>query len=92
MQVTKLRKTGVIVIDEFSMLDYYLFRIAECLCRKFAKHGASRLPWGGRHVVMPGYPNQLPAVGRSDLFGNQLWQTFYFGPKRDKKVSGSCPN
>ena len=76
MEVTKLRKTDVIVIDEFSMLDYYLFRVAEGLCRKFAKHGASRLPWGGRHVVMLGDPAQLPAVGRSDLFGTHLWRTF----------------
>ena len=30
-QVTKLRKTDVIVIGEFSMLDYYLFRTAEGL-------------------------------------------------------------
>ena len=37
VEVTKLRKTDVIVIDEFSMLDYYLFRVAEGLCRKFTK-------------------------------------------------------
>ena len=62
VQVTKLRKTDVIVIDEFSMLDYYLFHTAEGLCRKFAKHRVSRLPWGGRHVIMLGDPAQLPAV------------------------------
>ena len=76
VEVTKLRKTDVIVIDEFSMLDYYLFRTAEGLCRKFAKHGASRLPWDGRHVIMLRDPAQLPAVGRSDLFGTHLWRTF----------------
>ena len=76
VQVTKLRKTDVIIIDEFSMLDYFLFRTAEGLCRKFAKHKVSRLPWGGRHVIMLGDPAQLPAVGRSDLFGTQLWRTF----------------
>ena len=32
-----LRKTDVLVIDEFSMLDFFLFRKAEGLCRKFAK-------------------------------------------------------
>ena len=87
MQVTKLRKTDVIVIDEFSMLDYYLFRVAEGLCRKFAKHGASRLPWGGRNVIMLGDPAQLPAVGRSDLFGTQLWQTFSILVLREIKRS-----
>ena len=76
VQAAKLRKTDVIVIDEFSMLDYYLFRTAEGLCRKFAKHRVSRLPWGGRHVIILGDPAQLPAVGRSDIFGTQLWRTF----------------
>ena len=76
VQVTKLRMAHVIVIDEFSMLDYFLFRTAEGLCRKFAKHQVSRLPWGGRHVIMLGDPAQLPAVGRSDLFGTKLWRTF----------------
>ena len=72
----KLRKTDVIVIDEFSLLDYYLFRTAEGLCRKFAKHSVSGIPWGGgMHVIMLGDPAQLPAVDRSDLFGTQLWRT-----------------
>ena len=76
VQVAKLKKTDVIVIDEFSMLDYFLFRTAEALCRKFAKHGVSKHPWGGRHVIMLGDPAQLPAVSRSDIFGTQLWCTF----------------
>lgn len=85
--MTKLRKTDVIVIDEFSMLDYYLFRTAEGLCRKFANHSVSRLPWGGRHVVMLGDPAQLPAVSRSDLFGTQLWRTFSVLVLREVKRS-----
>ena len=76
VQVAKLRKTDVIVIDEFSMLDYYLFRTAEGLCRRFAKLGASNRPWGGRHVILLGDPAQLPAVSRSDIFATQLWRTF----------------
>ena len=43
-QMTRLRKPVVIVIDEFSMLDFYLLRTIEGLCRKFAKHGSSRHP------------------------------------------------
>ena len=39
------------MIDEFSMLDYHLFRAAEGLCRKFAKKHVSHHPWGGRHVI-----------------------------------------
>ena len=76
VQVAKLRKTNVIVIDEFSMLDYYLFRTAEGLCRRFAKSGVSNCPWGGRHVILLGDPAQLPAVSRSDIFATQLWRTF----------------
>ena len=44
IQAAKIRKTDVIVIDEFSMLDFFLFRTAEGLCRKFAKQGVSNLP------------------------------------------------
>ena len=69
------------------MLDYFLFRTAEGLCRKFAKQCVSRLPWGGRHVIMLGDPAQLPAVGRSDLFGTQLWQTFSILVLREIKRS-----
>ena len=87
VQVAKLRKTDVIVIDEFSMLDYYLFRTAEGLCRKFAKHRVSNRHWGGRHVIMLGDPAQLPAVGRSDIFGTQLWRTFSILVLREVKRS-----
>lgn len=76
VQVAKLRKTDLLVIDEFSMMDHYLFRTAGCLCRKFAKHRLSKFPWGGRHVIMLGDPAQLPAVSRMDIFGTKLWRTF----------------
>ena len=42
-QKTRLRKTDV---DEFSMLDFFIFRTMEGLCQKFAKHGSSQNPWG----------------------------------------------
>ena len=54
-------KRHVIVIDEFSMLDFFLFRMAEGLCRKFAKNHTHDLPWGGRHIIMLGDPAQLPS-------------------------------
>lgn len=73
-QVTCLRKTDVIVIDEFSMLDFFLFRTVEGLCRKFARKGASNRLWGGRHVILLGDPAQLPAVSRKDIFGTTLWR------------------
>ena len=75
-QTTRLRKTDVIVIDEFSMLDFYLLRIVEGLCRKFAKCGSSRHPWGGRHVLLLGDPAQLSAVSGVDIFGTYLWHNF----------------
>ena len=68
-QTTRLRKTDVIVIDEFSMLDFFLFLTMEGLCRKFAKCGSSRHSWGGRHVILLGDPAQLPAVSGVDIFG-----------------------
>ena len=66
-QVTRLRKTNVLMIDEFSMFDYYLFRTAEGLCRRFATKGSSNHPWGRRHVILLGDPAQLPAVRGTSL-------------------------
>ena len=59
----------MIVIDEFSMLDFYLLRTIKGLCCKFAKHGSSRHPWDGQHVVLLGDPAQLPAVSGVHIFG-----------------------
>ena len=75
-QTTRLRKTDVILIDEFSMLDFYLLRTIEGLCRKFAKHGSSHNPRGGRHMLLLGDPAQLPAVSGVDIFGTYLWHKF----------------
>ena len=51
-QATLLRKTDVLVIDEFSTFDFFLLRTMEGLCRKFAKSHSSNRPWGGRHVTL----------------------------------------
>ena len=75
-QTTTLRKTDVLVVDEFSMLDATLFRTMEGLCRRYAKKGSSKHPWGGRHVILLGDPAQLPAVSSRDIFGTDLWKTF----------------
>ena len=74
-QTTMRRKTDVLVIDEFSMLDATLFRNMEGLCRRYAKKGSSKHPWGGRSVILLGDPAQLPAISR-DIFGTELWRTF----------------
>ena len=75
-QTTILRKTDVLVVDEFSMLDATLFRTMEGLCRRYAKKGSSKHPWGGRSVILLGDPAQLPAVSSCDIFGTHLWRTF----------------
>ena len=54
-QTTTLRKTNVLVV-EFFMLDATLFRTMEGLCRRYARKGSSKHPWGGRHVILLGDP------------------------------------
>ena len=75
-QTTMLRKTDVLVVDEFFMLDATLFRTMEGLCRRYAKKGSSTHQWGGRHMILLGDPAQLPAVLSRDIFGTDLWKTF----------------
>ena len=73
MQVARLRKADVIVIDELSMLDWYLFRTAEGLCRKFCKKGMSGKPYGV--VDMSSY-SFLLYVGQRDIYGTTLGAKF----------------
>ena len=73
---TRVKKTDVLVIDEFSMLDHFLFRTTENLCRKFPNRGRYNRPWGGRHVFLLGDPAQLPAINRRDIFDTTLWSKF----------------
>ena len=75
-QTTTLRKTNVLVVDEFSMLDTTLFRTMEGLFRRYVKKSSSKHPWGGRHVILLRDAAQLPAVSSRDIFGTDLWKTF----------------
>ena len=53
-QTTRLRKTDVTVIDELSVLDFYLFRTIEGLCRKFSKQAlflSTSMGWTTSHFA-----------------------------------------
>ena len=85
VEVTKLRKTDVIVIDEFSMLDYYLFHVTESLPNMV-------------HLGYPGVVGILLCLGILPnyllwvdvMFGTHLWRTFSVLVLREiKKVPGS---
>ena len=67
---------GSIDFNEFSMLDFFLFRTAEDLCGTFARNNSSCHPWGECHVLLLGDPAQLPAVSRRDIFGTNLSRHF----------------
>ena len=68
-----VKKTNVIIIDEFSMIDCTEFMTIEQLCRRFSSKDSQYIPWGGRHVLFFGDPAQLPPVSNTDIFNTKTW-------------------
>lgn len=62
-QMSNIRKTDVLVIDEVSMLPAYYLDNVDMICRK-ALH--NNRPFGGLQVIMSGDLLQLPPVTRPD--------------------------
>ena len=71
-----VKKTDVIIIDEFAMMDCQIFLTIEQLCRKFTTKDGRFKPWGGRHVILFGDPAQLPPVSHCDIFNTKSWFKF----------------
>ena len=71
-----VKKTDVIVIDEFAMIDRKIFLTIEQLCKKFTTKDGRYKPWGGRHVILFGDPAQLPPVSNTDIFNTIPWVHF----------------
>ena len=76
VDATALRKTDVIICDEFSMIDCKIFQTIEHLCERFSTKDGRYKPWGGRHVLLFGDPAQLPPVSNTDIFNTKLWSQF----------------
>ena len=71
-----LKKTDVIIIDEFAMVDARLFINIEQLCKRYTTKDGRYKAWGGRHVILFGDPAQLPPVSNTDIFNTKLWFNF----------------
>ena len=71
-----VKKTDVIIIVEFAMIDCQIFLSIEHLCRRFTTKDGRYKPWGGRHVILFGDPAQLPPVSHCDIFNTKLWLKF----------------
>ena len=70
VKVAPLRKTDVLVMDEFSMLDYHLFCVADCV----GSLQRNMYPVIHREVdvILLGDLAQLPAVSRRHLIGGTI--------------------
>tara|TARA_A100001011_G_scaffold400863_1_gene520138 strand:+ start:202 stop:1536 length:1335 start_codon:yes stop_codon:yes gene_type:complete len=74
--------TDILVIDEISMLNQYLFEVLDYLCKKIRK---CELPFGGIQVVASGDFYQLPPVCTDSdnmiqsrfCFQSNLWDTIF---------------
>ena len=71
-----IKKTDVIIIDEFAMIDARIFTIIEQLCRKYTTKDGRYKAWGGRHIILSGDPAQLPPVSNTDIFNTKHWFNF----------------
>ena len=67
-----IKKTDVIIMDEFAIIDARIFTIIEQLCRKYTMKDGRYKAWGGRHVILYGDPAQLPPVSNTDIFNAML--------------------
>ena len=76
VEASVVKKTDVIIIDEFSMIDCTIFITIEHLCRRFASKNGQYKPWGGRHILLFGDPAQLPPVSHADIFNTPHWLKF----------------
>lgn len=76
---TRLRKTGLIIVDEVSMLSHETFDCAEKIARVVLKNNE---PWGGIRVIAVGDFAQLPPVSRERVkpwaFLGEAWASSQF--------------
>ena len=77
VEASIVRKTDVLIIDEFGMIDCTIFQTIEQLCRRFSTKDGRHKPWGGRHILLFGDPAQLPPVSNTDIFNTKLWLSFH---------------
>ena len=90
VDATILRKTDVLIFDEFSMIDCKIFITIEHFCRRFSTKDGRYKPWGGCHVLLFGDPARLPPVSNTDIFNTNLWSQFSIFQvvrSRDPKLS-----
>ena len=81
-QTANYTDTDILVIDEISMLNQYLFEVIDYLCRKIRK---CELPFGGIQIVASGDFYQLPPVCTDNdniiqsnfCFQSNLWNEIF---------------
>lgn len=70
-----VRDTAVLIIDEFSMLEFNVFLAMDRITRQASIPKKRGSPFGGKHVILIGDPAQLPAIDK-DIYDSWLWQNF----------------
>jgi hypothetical protein len=70
-----VKAIDILIIDEFSLLERKVFYATDKLCRQIECSNKSRLPFGGKHIILVGDPAQLPAIDE-DIFTSPLFQQF----------------
>lgn len=76
--VKRLRATGLLIIDEVSMLSMELWDKLDFLCRSLLEHHTE--PMGGLQVIACGDFLQLPPVNAAWVFKSERWTDMRYVP------------
>jgi hypothetical protein len=86
----RIAETGVLVIDECSMITAQLIEMVDHICRKYTDPSKSHLSFGGQKVILFGDLFQLPPVIKNGSMDQPLYKSRYWSPFQVMHLRENC--